>query len=82
VEEMSDPRRMLAAVRKPLLSIVRQDQDFAPAYDPLLALAWRLSRTEPLAARELLQELEQVNPRRPDARKLREYLSETVSSKQ
>jgi spermidine synthase len=81
VEEMADPRKMLAAVREPLLSIVRQDQDFAPAYDPLLALAWRLSQTEPLAARELLQELEQANPRRQDARKLREYLSEAVSSK-
>lgn len=82
VEESADPRKMLAAVREPLLSIVRQDQNFAPAYDPLLALAWRLSRTEPLAARELLQELEQANPKRPDARKLREYLSEKVSSKQ
>jgi spermidine synthase len=82
VEEAADPRKMLAEVREPLLRIVRQDQDFAPAYDPLLVLAWRLSRTEPLAARDLLQELEQANPNRPDARKLREYLSEKVSSKE
>jgi spermidine synthase len=82
VEEAADPRKMLAEVREPLLRIVRQDQDFAPAYDPLLVLAWRLSRTEPLAARDLLQELEQASPNRPDARKLREYLSEKVSSKE
>jgi spermidine synthase len=76
VEDTADPRKMLAAVREPLLSIVRQDQDFAPAYDPLLVLAWRLSQSEPLAARELLQELEQANPKRQDARKLLEYLSQ------
>ena len=66
---------MLERVREPLLNIVRRDQDFAPAYEPLLALAWRLARSEPLAARDLLLELEQANPKRTDARALREYLS-------
>jgi spermidine synthase len=76
VEETDDPGKMLKAVRGPLMSIVRQDQDFSPAYDPLLVLAWRLSRIEPQAARELLLELEQANPQRQEARKLRESLLE------
>ncbi len=80
VEETDDPQKMLNAVRVPLLSIVRQDQDFAPAYDPLLVLAWRLSRTEPLAAQELLQELEQANPGRQDAKKLLEFLSKKYAT--
>jgi spermidine synthase len=75
VEETDDPRNMLQSVRDPLLRIVRQDQDFSPAYDPLLVLAWRLSRTDPPAAQELLLELEQANPGRQDAKKLRELLS-------
>ena len=75
VEETADPGKMLERVREPLLNIVRRDQDFAPAYEPLLALAWRLARSEPLAARDLLLELEQANPKRTDARALREYLS-------
>ena len=75
VEETADPAKMLQKVREPLLNIVRRDQDFAPAYDPLLTLAWRLSRDEPLAARDLLLELEQASPGRPEARQLREFLS-------
>ena len=39
-------------------------------------LARRLSRQDPLAARELLLELEQANPQRQDARDLRESLLE------
>jgi spermidine synthase len=78
VEETNDPVKMLKAVREPLLSIVRQDQDFSPAYDPLLGLAWRLSRTEPMAARDLLRELEQANPRRQDAQKMREFLAKNM----
>jgi spermidine synthase len=76
VEETNDPWKMLQAVREPLLTIVRQCQDFTPAYDPLLLLARRLSRKYPLAAQELLLDLEQANPQRPDARKLQESLSE------
>jgi spermidine synthase len=49
VKETDDPGQMLHEVREPLLSIVRQDQDFSPAYEPLLVLAWRLSRTARLA---------------------------------
>jgi spermidine synthase len=39
IEETDDPRKMLKSVRDPPLRIVRQDQDFTPAYDPLLVLA-------------------------------------------
>ena len=76
VEGMQDPWQMLQAVREPLLAIVRQDQDFAPAYDPLLFLARRLSRKHPRAAQELLLDLERANPQRQDASELRESLFE------
>jgi hypothetical protein len=71
VEETDDPGKMLQAVREPLLSIVRQDQDFSPEYDPLLVLAWRLARTDPRAAQELLTQLKQANPQRQNAKKMR-----------
>ncbi len=74
VEGTNDPWKMLQAVREPLLSIVRQCQDFTPAYDPLLFLARRLYRQDPLSARELLQDLERANPQRPDAKRLQESL--------
>ena len=76
VEETNDPWKMLQVVREPLLTIVRQYQDFSPAYDPLLFLAQRLYRPNPPAARELLLELERANPQRQDARNLRESLLE------
>jgi spermidine synthase len=78
VKETDDPGKLLQEVREPLLGIVRQDQDFSPAYDPLLVLAWRLSRTEPRAAQELLGELELANPRRQDARQLRDLLNKKM----
>ena len=80
VEETNDPGKLLQTVRDPLLSLVRQDQDFSPAYDSLLVLAWRLSRTDPLAARELLLELEQANPKRPEAQQLRDFLAKKYAS--
>lgn len=80
VEETNDPRKLLQTVRDPLLSLVRRNQDFSPAYDSLLVLAWRLSRTDPLAARELLLELERANPKRPDAQQLRDFLAKKYAS--
>jgi cytochrome oxidase Cu insertion factor (SCO1/SenC/PrrC family) len=38
-------------------------------------MAQSLHQTDPKAAEELLFELEEVNPQRDDARRLREYLS-------
>jgi spermidine synthase len=76
VEGTSDPKKLLQAVQKPLLAIVRQCQDFTPAYDTLLFLARRLYREEPLAGRELLLNLERANPQRQEAGKMQEALLE------
>jgi len=65
---------MLRQVRDPLLSIVRESPDFEAAYNPLLAMAERLHPINPETARRLLFELEDANPARQDARKLRESL--------
>ncbi len=81
VENTQDPWKLLQAVREPLLAIVRRCQDFTPAYDPLLFLARSISRQNPLAARELLLDLERANPQRQDARKLRESLGEILGRK-
>ena len=58
---------MLAQVREPLLSVLRQSPDFRPAYDPLLAMATALSRSNVSAARTLLTELTQIQPARSEA---------------
>ena len=76
VKQTSNIELMLNQVREPLLSIVRQSPDFAAAYNPLLAMAQQLHRVNPEAARQLLIALEAANPIRPEAKRLREYLSE------
>jgi spermidine synthase len=73
VTPSADPRRMLVQVREPLLSVLRISPDFRPAYDPLLRMAAALVRSDPAAAQALLEELDQVQPARPEAaRVLRE----------
>jgi spermidine synthase len=67
VRPSSDVHEMLAQVRTPLLAILRISPDFRPAYDPLLFMASALARTDSAAARELLTELIQVQPARPEA---------------
>ena len=74
IARTNDPRELLKAAAPALLDIVRKSSDFAFAYDPLLILAQRLSLVEPTASRHLLVELEQANPLRPDALRLRERL--------
>jgi len=64
----ADPGRLLAQVRAPLLEVLRVSPDFRPAYDPLLGLALHLARTDAPGARQLLVELSQVQPERPEAR--------------
>lgn len=59
---------MLAQVREPLLSVLRLSPDFRPAYDPLLAMAKALARSDLPAARALLDELGSVQPTRSEAR--------------
>jgi spermidine synthase len=58
---------MLAQVREPLLSVLRESPDFRPAYDPLLAMATALGRSNVSAARTLLTELTQIQPARGEA---------------
>ncbi len=67
IQSTSDPRRMLAQVREPLLSVLHISPDFRPAYDPLLRMATVLGQTDVAAARALLTELTQVQPARPEA---------------
>lgn len=58
---------MLAQVRGPLLSVLRISPDFRPAYDPLLAMATALARSNVSDARELLAELTRLQPARAEA---------------
>ena len=67
VQAAADPRRMLAQVRDPLLSVLRVSPDFRPAYDPLLHMATALGRIDASAARALLAELQSIQPSRPEA---------------
>lgn len=73
-EAAAGPGKVWPSVRQPLLTMVRQDRDFSPAYDTLLFLALGLGRENPSAARQLLLDLERANPLRPDARRLRESI--------
>ena len=66
---------MLATVKEPLLSIVRQSRDFEAAYNPLLGMAQGLYRIDPPAGERLLLDLEKANPYREEARRLRQGLS-------
>ena len=49
---------------------MRESPDFEAAYNPLLAMAGQLKRTNPEAARSLLLELQAADPLRQDAKKL------------
>jgi spermidine synthase len=68
MKETNDVQQLVAQVKEPLLAIVRLSRDFDAAYNPLLAMASRLSKTDPKAAKELLIDLEKANPYRVDAR--------------
>jgi spermidine synthase len=58
---------MLAQVREPLLSVLRISPDFRPAYDPLLAMAAALARSNASDAKRLLMQLTELQPARPEA---------------
>ncbi len=67
VQAAADPRQMLAQVREPLLAVLRVSPDFRPAYDPLLRIAVALENTDAAMATSLLNELQQLQPLRPEA---------------
>ncbi|MEI7465339.1 MAG: spermidine synthase, partial [Burkholderiales bacterium] len=67
VQPTADLQRMLAQVREPLLDVLRISPDFRPAYDPLLGMAAALAGADPDLARQLLSQLQQVQPARPEA---------------
>ena len=49
------------------LDVLRISPDFRPAYDPLLRMAVALADSDPTAARTLLDELQRLQPARPEA---------------
>lgn len=71
---------MLAQVREPLLSVLRISPDFRPAYDPLLAMATALARSDASAARTLLDELRRIQPARAEAPQLLARLGAPAAS--
>jgi spermidine synthase len=75
VRETDDLRELLARVREPLLDIVRLSRDFEAAYNPLLGLAQGLYRIDPGQGERLLRDLEEANPHRDEARRMRQRLS-------
>ena len=54
----------------PLIAVLRISPDFRPAYDPLLAMATALARSDAAAARGLLDELSRIQPARTEAPRL------------
>ena len=67
VQPSADLQQMLLQVREPLLEVLRISPDFRPAYDPLLHMAMALAGTDAAGAHQLLSELQQVQPARPEA---------------
>ena len=80
VRPSSNVEEMLAQVREPLLSVLRISPEFRPAYDPLLAMAQALARTDASAARALLGELTQLQPARGEAKRLLARIDSATSS--
>jgi len=67
VRPTNDVRAMVAQVRGPLIEVLQVSPDFRPAYDPLLHMAIALARVDPDAGRELLRQLVDASPNRPEA---------------
>ena len=60
VRPLADPRQMLAQVRQPLLDVLQISPDFRPAREPLLRMADALGRSDPAAARAVLDDVARV----------------------
>ena len=75
VSRTADAAATVSRLAPALLSVVRASPDFDPAYDPLLAMAQALHRTDPAGAAALLRDLDAAAPARPGARRLLGQLS-------
>lgn len=71
---------VLAQVQGPLLSVLRISPEFRPAYDPLLAMATALARSDPESARRLVTELIRIQPARTEATQLLSLLGEPTAA--
>lgn len=80
VRRASTLEQLLEQVREPLLSVLRISPDFRPAYDPLLAMAKELARSDASSARALFSELTQVQPARGEAAQFLDVLLSDASS--
>ena len=69
-EQPDSPSGVIARVAPALLGIVRTSPAFDPAYEPLLAMARSLNRSDPASAARLLRDLDAAAPARPEARRL------------
>ena len=67
VKPSADPHVMLAQVHQPFLKVLATSADFRPAYDPLLAMAQALLNTNPPLARQVLQDINTLQPQRREA---------------
>jgi spermidine synthase len=74
IEQTADVRQLYAAVREPLLEVVRQSLDFSAAYFPLLSIAYEIYPVDREASYRLLSDLMRVNPMRREAYVLRSRL--------
>ena len=76
VRPSPDVYQMLAQVRAPLLAVLDISPDFRPAYDPLLAMATALARTDLSGARALLTELTRIQPARSEAKQALDLMAD------
>jgi spermidine synthase len=67
---VGDARNFIANIAPQLIEIVQISADFDAAYLPVLAMARQLGRSDPSAARKLLEALDNANPTRPEARRM------------
>lgn len=74
VVPVNDVEAMLEQIADPLLTVLRTSNDFAPAYMPLLEMAYELNAHNPAGSRQLLLALEEAAPARPEAARLRREL--------
>lgn len=74
VEPTDDLQTMIAKTREPLLAVIRLSDDFNPAYQPLLSMAQAMNSIDPVAAHQLLIDLDQAAPSRTEARRLLQEL--------